>query len=78
MDKLLNAIFIYPIKTTQWFSPLAIVPKKNGKLRICVDYRKSNAWTKKDPFPLPFMDLVLDNVVGHDMYSFVDGYNGYN
>jgi hypothetical protein len=38
MDKLLNAIFIYPIETTQWLSLLAIVPKKNGKLRIFVDY----------------------------------------
>ncbi len=50
------------------------MPKKNGKLCICVDYQKLNAQTKKDPFPLPFLDLV----VGHEMYSFMDGYNNYN
>jgi hypothetical protein len=38
LDKLLNVGFIYPIETIQWLSPLVIVPKKNGKLRICVDY----------------------------------------
>jgi hypothetical protein len=53
-------LFILYIETTQWLSPLVIVPKKNGKLRICVDYCKLNVQTKKDPFPLPFMDLVLD------------------
>jgi len=43
-----------------------------------VDYHKLNDQTKKDPFPLPFLDLVLDLVVGHKMYSFMDGYSGYN
>jgi hypothetical protein len=55
-----------------------IILKKNGKLQICVDYHKLNAQTKKDPFPLPFLDLVLDSIVGHKMYSFMDGYSGYN
>jgi hypothetical protein len=43
LDKLLDVGFIYPIETTPWLSPLVIVPKKNGKLRICVDYWKLNA-----------------------------------
>jgi hypothetical protein len=54
------------------------VPKKNDKLRICVDYQKLNAQTKKDPFLLPFLDSILDLVVGHEMYSFMDGYSNYN
>jgi hypothetical protein len=33
---------------------------------------------KKDPFPLPFLDSILDIVVGHEMYSFMDRYSGYN
>jgi len=78
LDKLLDAQFIFPIETTQWLSPLVIVPKKNGKLNIYVDYRKLNSQTKKDPFPLPFLDLVLDIVVRHEMYSFMDGYSCYN
>jgi hypothetical protein len=61
LDKLLDKPgFIYSIKTTQWLSPIVIVLKKNGKLHICVDYRKLNAQTKKDPFPLPFLDSILD------------------
>jgi hypothetical protein len=43
-----------------------------------VDYRKLNAQTKKDPFPLPFLDYVLDFITGHEMYSFMDGYSSYN
>jgi len=74
LDKLLDIGFIYSIETTQWLSPLVIVPKKNGNLQICVDYCKSNVQTKKDPFPLP----ILDSVVGHEMYFFMDGYSGYN
>jgi hypothetical protein len=45
---------------------------------MCVDYHKLNAQTKKDPFPLPFWESVLDFVIGHEMYSFMDGYKGYN
>ena len=55
-----------------------VIPKKNGKLRICVDYRKLNAATKSDPFPMPFSDTLLDAVAGHEMYSFLDGFSGYN
>jgi hypothetical protein len=78
LEKLLDTQFIFPIETTQWLSPMVIVPKKNRKLRICVDYRKLNSQIKKDPFSLPFLDLVLNTVVGHEMYSFMDGYSGYN
>jgi hypothetical protein len=56
LDKLLDVGFIYPIETTQWLSLLVIVPKKNGKLWICVNYHKLNAQTKKDLFQLPFLD----------------------
>ncbi len=63
LDKLLDVGFIYHIETTQWLSLLVIVLKKNGKLCICVDYRKLNAQSKKDPFPLPFLDSILNLVV---------------
>jgi hypothetical protein len=39
-----------------------VVPKKNGKLQVCIDYRKLNAATITDAFPLPFTDGVLDMV----------------
>ena len=56
LQKLLSATFIYPISDSQWVSPLVIVPKKGGKRRVCVDYMELNKATKKDHFPLPFMD----------------------
>ncbi len=73
LDKLLNVGFIYLIETIQWLSPLIIVPKKKGKLHICVDYQKLNAQTKEDPFLLPF----LDSMAGHEMYSFMDDHISY-
>jgi hypothetical protein len=45
LQKLLNAGFIYPISKRKWVSPLVIMPKKNGKLSVCVDYRVLNKAT---------------------------------
>ena len=48
------------------------------KVRICIDYRKLNAATRKDHFPLPFIDQMLEHLAGHEYYCFLDGYSGYN
>ena len=61
---LLDAGFIYPISDSEWVSPLVLVPKKNGKWRIFVDYQELNKATKKDHFPLPFIDQVLYGLAG--------------
>jgi hypothetical protein len=42
----------------------------NGKFKFCVDFKKLNATTKKDPFPLPFIDEVLNTVVGCEAFLF--------
>jgi hypothetical protein len=78
LQKLLNVGFIYPISDSEWVSPLVIVPKKNGKWRVCVDYRALNKATQKDHFPLPFIDKVLDSLSGKKFFSFLDGFSGYN
>ncbi|XP_004288740.1 PREDICTED: uncharacterized protein LOC101297673 [Fragaria vesca subsp. vesca] len=46
--------------------------------RVCIDYRKLNATTRKDHFPLPFIDQMLERLAGHEFYCFLDGYSGYN
>ena len=46
--------------------------------RVCIDYRKLNKATRKDHFPLPFIDQMLDRLAGHPYYCFLDGYSGYN
>ena len=48
------------------------------KWRVCIDYRKLNAMTKKDHFPLPFINQILDRLAGQTYFCFLDGYSGYN
>jgi hypothetical protein len=55
-----------------------VVHKKNAKLKICVDFRKLNVATKKDPYLLHFTNEVINMVVGHEMYTFLDGFLGYH
>jgi len=78
LQKLLNVNFIYPISDSRWVSPLFIVPKKNGKWRVCIDYRELNKATLKDHFPFPFIDQVLDTLAGKKYFSFLDGFSGCN
>ena len=46
--------------------------------RVCIDYKKLNSTTRKDHFPPPFIDKMLDRLVGHPHFCFLDGYSGYN
>jgi len=78
LQKNLGVKFIYPISDSKWVSPFVVVPKKNGKWRISVDYRELNKETQKDHFPLPFIDQVLDTLAGNKFFSFLDGFGGYN
>ena len=78
LEKLLKAGFIELVEQATWLSPIVLVPKKNGKLRICVDFRRLNTATKKDPYPLPFTNKVLDTVIGYAAYSFIDYFSGYH
>jgi hypothetical protein len=55
-----------------------VVPKKNGKLKICVDFKKLNRATKKNPYPLPFSDEVFNIIARYETYSFSGGYLGYH
>ena len=55
------------------------IPTKTvTRWRVCIDYRKLNTVTKKDHYPLPFIDQMLDRLVRHSHYYFLDGYSGYN
>ena len=78
IQKLLEAGFIYPISNSEWVSPLIIVPKKNGKWRVCVDYRELNEATQKYHFPLTFIDQVLNTLSRKNFFSFLDGFSGHN
>jgi len=68
LQKLFDAGSIYPISNSEWVSPLVLVPKKNGKWMIFFNYRELNKATKKDHFPLPFIDQVLDGLAEKKKY----------
>jgi hypothetical protein len=69
-NKLLVADFIKPIEEATWLSQIVVVPKKNGKLNIYVDFRKLNATTKNDLYLLPFMDEVINTIMGMEFITF--------
>ncbi|XP_049372698.1 uncharacterized protein LOC125837657 [Solanum verrucosum] len=66
---------------------IIVVPNSKNELipmrpitgrRVCLDYRKLNAWTENDHVPMLFMDQILDRLAGIGWYYFLDGYSGYN
>jgi hypothetical protein len=78
LDHMLDVGIIIPMEESEWISPMVVQPKKMGDLRICVDLWSLNAACMHDPFPTPFTDEVLENVGGHEAYSFMDGFSGYH
>ena len=54
-----------------------IVTRLTSGWKVCIEYRKLNVVIRKDQFPLPFIDQVLERVSGHAFYCFLDGYFGY-
>ncbi|XP_027166352.1 uncharacterized protein LOC113766349 [Coffea eugenioides] len=78
IEKQLNARIItvshYPI----WLSNPVPVPKKNGEVQVCVDYRDLNKASPKDDFPLPNIHILLDNTAGHEIESFADCFARYH
>ena len=77
---MLTTRIVYPLDQSEWEIPMVVQSNKHDpkKLRVCVDYRWLNKSTKTDPFPTPFADEILNEVVGHECYSFTDGFSGYN
>ncbi|KMQ86077.1 krab-a domain-containing protein [Lasius niger] len=62
---------------SSWVSPAILVKKKDGSIRFCVDYRKLNAVTVKDSYPLPRIDEILDQLSGNSWFSTLDLKSGY-
>jgi hypothetical protein len=62
----------------EWISNIVPVYKKNGKMRVCIDFRDLNRATPMDGYPMPVADLLVDAAAGHKVISFIDGNAGYN
>ena len=62
----------------EWFANVVLVPKKDGKIRMCVDFWDLNKASPKDDFPLPHIDVLVDNIASHALLLFMNGFSSYN
>jgi hypothetical protein len=79
--------WVSPIHIVPKRAGLTVVKNQDNELvptriqsgwRVCIDYRKLNAATRKDHFPLPFIDQMVERLARHKYYCFFNGYSGYN
>jgi len=78
VEKQFNTEFLTVAQYPQWVANVVPVLKKDGKVRMCVDYRDLNRASPKDDFSLPHIDTLVDNTATSTLYSFMDGFSGYN
>jgi hypothetical protein len=77
LQELLDKGFICP-SSSPWGCPALFVKKKDGSLRLCVDYRPLNAVTIKNKYPLPCIDVLFDQLAGAKVFSKIDLRSGYH
>ncbi|KAL0439607.1 UNVERIFIED_CONTAM: Transposon Tf2-12 polyprotein [Sesamum latifolium] len=78
VNKLIEVSFIREVKYPMWIFSIVPVRKKNGQIRVCVDFRDLNNACPKDDFPLPIAELMIDTATGYEALSFMDGSFGYH
>ena len=78
IEKQLSTRFIKEVKYPDWLANMMVIPKKDGKWRVCVDYTNLNDACLKDSFPLPQIDQIVDSTAGHGMFSFLDVFSRYH
>ena len=74
MRKLKQAWAIKEVFYPEWLANTVVVKKKNRKWQVCVDFTNLNKACPKDPFPLPWIDQLVDATVGHSWMSFLDAF----
>ena len=62
----------------EWIANVVPVPKKNGKVKVCMDFRDLNKACLKDDFLFPHIDVLVDNTASSALMSFMDGFSRYN
>ena len=77
IEELLEKGFIRP-SVSPWGAPVLFVKKKDGSLRLCIDYRELNKVTIKNKYPLPRIDDLLDQLSGSSVFSKIDLRSGYH
>lgn len=70
--------FIAIVEYPQWIANIVPVLKIYGKVRMCVNYRDLKKAILKDDFHMPHIDVLVDNTTQHSVFSFMEGFSGYN
>ena len=70
----MDANLLKVINYLPWIANIVLVPKKDGKVRMCVDYRDLNRASPKDDLPLPHIDVLVDNTAHSKVFLFMDGF----
>ena len=78
VEKQLKASYLTAIAYSDWVANIVPVPKKDGKVRMCVDYKDLNQANPKDNFPLPHIDTLINNTATNRFFSFMDRFSSYN
>lgn len=76
--KQINAGFLVTSEYPQWLANIVLVPKKDSKVRMYIDYRDLNKSSLKDDFPLPHINMLVDSTTKFNIFSFMDEFSGYN
>ena len=76
VQRLLDANVIREVKYSEWLANVVLVPKKNGKMRMCIDFTDLNKACKKDPFPLPRIDTSVNKAAACKCFSLLDYFSG--
>jgi hypothetical protein len=77
LEDLLDKKFVRP-SVSPWGAPVLLVKKKDGSMRLCIDYRQLNKVTIKNRYPLPRIDDLMDQLVGARVFSKIDLRSGYH
>lgn len=78
VQRLLDMKVIHEVKYTYWLANMVLVRKKNGKMRMCIDFTDRNKACQKDPFQLPRTDTSIDRAIGCKHFSLLDCFSGYH
>ncbi|KAL0284350.1 UNVERIFIED_CONTAM: Retrovirus-related Pol polyprotein from transposon.6 [Sesamum radiatum] len=82
-----DSMWVSPVQCVPKKGGMTVVTNEQNELiptrtvtgwRVCIDYRALNDATRKDHFPLPFIDQMVEKLAGHAYYCFLDGYSGYH
>ena len=78
VNKLIKVGFIREVQYSEWIANIILVKKKNGQIRVCIDFCDLNNACPKDDFPLPITEVMVDATTSHEALSLMNGSSSYN